>query len=259
MKLSIITINFNNKAGMERTIRSVFQQEFKDFEYIVIDGGSTDGSKDLIKANTDNINYWLSEPDQGIYNAMNKGIVQAKGEYVFFLNSGDDFVDSDALKNIAQSLTGEDFIYFNINQVSSSEKVKVKQVPSEFSFSYLYHDLPPHQSTFIRRRLFSDFGNYDESLKIVADWKFLIIALLKYNATYKHINKVFTNFYLGGVSSNSESLKLMHAERETVLIKEFPILLNDLKYKYKLERVLRNLRKSRKIKLLVKLGLIDKF
>ena len=259
MKLSIITINFNNKAGMERTIYSVFQQEFKEFEYIVIDGGSTDGSKDLIKANTDNINYWLSEPDQGIYNAMNKGIVQAKGEYVFFLNSGDDFVDSDALKNIAQSLTGEDFIYFNINQVSSSEKVKVKQVPSELSFSYLYHDLPPHQSTFIKRRLFNDYGNYDESLKIVADWKFLILALLKYNATYKHIDKVFTNFYLGGVSSNSESLKLMQAEREAVLNIEFPILLNDLKYKYELERVLRNLRKSRKIKLLVKLGLIDKF
>lgn len=258
-KLSIITINYNNLDGLKRTVESVANQTWQNFEYIIIDGNSTDGSKDVIEANTHNINYCVSEPDTGIYNAMNKGIAQAKGEYVFFLNSGDDFVDSESLEYIIQYLTGEDFIYFNINQVDENNHVKVKQVPSELSFSYLYHDLPPHQSTFIKKRLFNDYGNYDESLKIVADWKFLILALLKLNATYKHIDNVFTNFYLGGISSNQESFKLMQAERETVLNKEFPILLNDLKYKYKLERIIRGLRKSRKIQLLIKLGLIHKF
>ena len=258
MLISIITINYNNHLGLECTVESVQNQTYTNFEHIIIDGGSADGSKEYLESQNDKINYWISEPDNGIYNAMNKGIKVAKGEYLFFLNSGDDFVNSKALQSIAQSLSGEDIIYFNINQVSNFRKVKVKQVPSELSFSYLYHDLPPHQSTFIKKKLFNDYGNYDESLKIVADWKFLILALLKYNATYKHVDKVFTNFYLGGVSSNSESFKLMQAEREIVLNKEFPILLNDLKYKYTLERIIRGLRKSKKIQLLIKLGLINK-
>ena len=114
MKLSIITINFNNKAGLERTITSVFQQDFKDFEFIVIDGGSTDGGKELIESNKQHFSYLVSEADKGIYNAMNKGIAKAKGEYVFFLNSGDEFVNSKALQSIVQSLSGEDIIYFNI-------------------------------------------------------------------------------------------------------------------------------------------------
>ena len=257
--ISIITINFNDVAGLQKTISSVQNQTYSNFEHIIIDGNSTDGSKETIEKHKDSFAYWLSEPDSGIYSAMNKGIAKAKGEYVFFLNSGDEFVNSKALQSIVQSLSGEDIIYFNINQVSNREEIKVKRVPSELSFSYLYHDLPPHQSTFIKKKLFNDYGNYDESLKIVADWKFLILALLKYNATYKHIDKVFTNFYLGGVSSNSESFKLMQAEREIVLNKEFPILLNDLKYKYTLERIIRGLRKSKKIQLLIKLGLINKF
>lgn len=258
MLISIITINYNNHLGLECTVESVQNQTYTNFEHIIIDGGSADGSKEYLESQNDKINYWISEPDNGIYNAMNKGIKVAKGEYLFFLNSGDDFVNSKALQSIAQSLSGEDIIYFNINQVSNREEIKVKRVPSELSFSYLYHDLPPHQSTFIKKKLFNDYGNYDESLKIVADWKFLILALLKYNATYKHVDKVFTNFYLGGVSSNSESFKLMQAEREIVLNKEFPILLNDLKYKYTLERIIRGLRKSKKIQLLIKLGLINK-
>ena len=257
--ISIITINFNDVAGLQKTISSVQNQTYSNFEHIIIDGNSTDGSKETIEKHKDSFAYWLSEPDSGIYNAMNKGIAKAKGEYVFFLNSGDEFLNSKALQSIVQSLSGEDIIYFNINQVSNREEIKVKRVPSELSFSYLYHDLPPHQSTFIKKKLFNDYGNYDESLKIVADWKFLILALLKYNATYKHVDKVFTNFYLGGVSSNSGSFKLMQAEREIVLNKEFPILLNDLKYKYTLERIIRGLRKSKKIQLLIKLGLINKF
>ena len=89
MKLSVITINYNNAEGLAKTMDSVFRQRFSDFEYIVIDGGSTDGSKDLIVNNQDKIAYWCSEKDSGIYNAMNKGIREASGEYLLFLNSGD--------------------------------------------------------------------------------------------------------------------------------------------------------------------------
>ena len=258
MLLSIITVNYNDKLGLERTLKSVQGQTYPNFEHIIIDGGSTDGSEELIEANKEYINYWVSEPDKGIYSAMNKGIKVANGNYLFFLNSGDDFIDKNSLEIISTHLTGEDIVYFNMNQIKD-EVIKVKKTPSRLSFDYLHHDLPPHQSTFIKRQLFEDVGYYDEELKIVSDWKFLIIAFIKHSATYKYIDDVFTNFYHGGISTNVESKSLMAKEREIVLGKEFPILMNDLKYKYELERIIRGLRKSKKIQLLIRLGLINKF
>lgn len=100
MKLSIITINLNNLEGLKKTFESVFNQTFTDYEWIVIDGGSTDGSREFIEAHQDSFSYWSSEPDRGIYNAMNKGILQANGEYLSFLNSGDYYADSETLANV---------------------------------------------------------------------------------------------------------------------------------------------------------------
>lgn len=259
MLISIITISYNQKFDLDQTLSSVHSQVFTNFEHIIIDGGSTDGSKILLESNNDSLSYWVSEPDKGIYNAMNKGIAKAKGDYLFFLNGGDDFVNTYALKNIAKYLLGEEVIYFNINIVNERNESKLKRIPSELSFSYLHNDLPPHQSTFFHRTLFEKYGKYDENLKIVSDWKFLILALIKHNVSYKHVNEAYTNFYLGGISNNSLSEGIIKKERQVVLQEEFPILLNDLKYKFKLERIIRNLKKSRKIQLLVKLGIIDKF
>ena len=110
MKYSIITINYNNKDGLKKTIESVINQSCKDFEYIIIDGGSTDGSVDVIRQYADRINYWISEPDKGVYNAMNKGVAQAHGEYLNFMNSGDCFSDNSVLENIAHSLCSYDIV-----------------------------------------------------------------------------------------------------------------------------------------------------
>lgn len=258
MKVSIITINYNNKIGLERTIKSVQNQTFSNYEHIIIDGNSTDGGKCIIEENKTCFSHYVSEPDTGIYNAMNKGIKVAKGEYLFFLNSGDDLVNENALTEVVKYLTEEDFVYFNINRVQNNTS-KVKEVPSIMSFFYLHNDTIPHQSIFIKNELFNTVGLYDENLKIVSDWKFIITALIKFNASYKHINKVFSNFYEGGISSSKGSFEAMEKERKLVLNEEFPILLNDLKYKFKLERTLRTLRKSRKINWLIKLGLINKF
>jgi glycosyltransferase involved in cell wall biosynthesis len=258
LKLSIITINLNNKAGLQRTVESVQNQTSTNFEHIVIDGHSKDGSKEYIEANKEQFDYFVSEPDFGVYNAMNKGIKKAKGDYLFFLNSGDEFINADSLENISKNLNEKDIIYFNINRIGENN-VGLKTAPEKLSFSYLHNDLPPHQSTFIKKGLFDTIGGFDESLKIVADWKFLITALIKHNASYKYVNEVHTNFYLGGISSSPESEKLMNEERERILNSEFPILMNDLKRYFELNRILRNLRKSKKLKLLVKLGFIDKF
>jgi glycosyltransferase involved in cell wall biosynthesis len=258
MQLSIITVNYNDKLGLERTLKSVQEQTFTNYEHIVVDGGSTDGSKELIEANKENFIYWVSEPDNGIYNAMNKGIKVAKGDYLYFLNSGDHFEDSDALQKVNNHLGKNDIVYFNINVVGERE-VHIKTCPKELSFMFLHNDLPAHQATFIRKDLFNKYGYYDEKLKIVADWKFLILALCKHNASYKYINDTFSTFYTGGISSKEGSFDAMEKEREQVLNAEFGIFINDLKEIFLLRRKLRNLKSSKKIKLLIKLGLLNDF
>lgn len=257
-KLSIITINYNNFAGLEKTVSSVLEQSWKLFEYIVMDGGSTDGSKAFLETKTNNIDYWISEPDNGIYNAMNKGIAKASGEYLFFLNSGDHFINAHSLENAQQHLKVHDVIYFNINVIKNGVS-QILENPKKLSFEYLHHDLPCHQCTFIKRSAFETMGYYDENLKIVADWKWLIIALLKHNISYLHVNEVFSIFYNDGISSQETSRAIMETERQQVLEAEFPILMNDLKTIYEQKRTIRNLRKSKKINWLIKLGLLDKF
>ena len=113
--LSIITINLNNREGLRKTIESVVNQTFQDFEFIVIDGASTDGSVEVIQ-DYPRINYWISEPDTGIYNAMNKGIAKATGEYCLFLNSGDTLFQINTLTGILQSNPKGDIIFGNVHQ-----------------------------------------------------------------------------------------------------------------------------------------------
>ncbi|MFV8366682.1 glycosyltransferase family 2 protein [Flavobacterium sp. XS1P27] len=257
-KLSIITINYNNTAGLQKTVESVTNQTWQEFEYIVIDGGSTDGSAAYLESQTDNITYWVSEPDSGIYNAMNKGIAKATGEYLLFLNSGDHFIDSFSLQKIQKQLVNEDVIYFNIN-VIHKESSYVLENPAVLSFLYLHNNLPCHQCTFIHQSVFERVGYYDERLKIVSDWKLLLQAILKHNVTYRKVDAVFSIFYKDGISSLSENQSIMEAERTQVLETEFPVLLNDLKEYFIQQRIIRNLRKSRKINWLINLGLLDKF
>ncbi|WP_035336223.1 glycosyltransferase family 2 protein [Dokdonia sp. PRO95] len=258
MILSIVTVNMNDVLGLEKTITSVQKQSFEDFEHIIIDGNSDDGSKELINKTQENYSYWISEPDKGIYDAMNKGIKAANGEYILFLNSGDDFFYDDALQDAAVYLNKYDFVYANINVKTRSGQY-IKKCPDKLTFSYLYKNVPPHQSTFIRLDLFKKIGLYDTSLSIVADWKFFIIAISKYNATYFYLDKIFTNFYHGGISSISENANLIEIERNEVLESEFSVFVDDMKYRFQLERIIRNLRKSNKIKLLQYLGVLSRF
>ena len=257
-KLSIITINYNNLAGLQRTVESVMSQTWQEFEYIVIDGGSTDGSAEYLESQTDKITYWGSESDTGIYNAMNKGIAKATGEYLLFLNSGDHFNDTFSLQKVQKQLINEDVIYFNIDVIGNGGAY-VLENPAVMSFSYLHNNLPCHQCTFIHQSVFERVGYYDESLKIVADWKLLLQAILKHNVTYRKVDTVFSTFYKDGISSLPQNQSIIEAERSRVLQTEFPVLMNDLKERLVLERIIRNLRKSRKINWLIRLGLIDKF
>ena len=175
MKLSIITVNLNDCNGLKKTIESVICQTFTDYEYIVIDGASTDGSVDVIKQYANKITYWVSEPDTGIYNAMNKGILQAKGEYCLFLNSGDWLVENNILEKVFSITFDEDIVYGYDKHVGSS---KVKCYPEKWNFRVFLDDTLPHVASFIKRNLFYEVAFYNEENKAISDWEFFVLAIV---------------------------------------------------------------------------------
>jgi glycosyltransferase involved in cell wall biosynthesis len=257
-KISIITINYNNLEGLKRTVESVVNQTWQEFEYIVIDGGSTDGSAEYIESKSEHIDFWVSGPDKGIYNAMNKGIVQATGEYLLFLNSGDHLYSPATLKENQSSLGVYDLIYFNI-EFEGSISSKIINYPQRLTFSDFYLGTLCHQSTFIKKNLFNELGLYDETLRFVSDWKFFILALFKHNCSYLKVDAILATYYLDGISSDLINQKMLFDERQYVLNSDFKGYVEDINQLFELRTTVSNLRKSRKIGWLVKLGLIHKF
>lgn len=225
-KLSIITINYNNLVGLKKTFKSVVNQTWQEFEYIIIDGGSTDGSVDYIESQNGNIDYWISEPDKGVYNAMNKGIEVATGEYLLFLNSGDHLFDNQVLAKCNVHLNLFDLITCNI-QMMGDKYSRIICYPEKLRFSYLFINAVCHQSIFIKKELFSLVGLYDENLKIVSDWKFMIMALFKYHCTYAKVNETLATYYLDGMSSDLMNREILNNERKEVLEKYFEAYLLD--------------------------------
>ena len=218
-KLSIITINLNNADGLRRTIESVVNQVIKDVEYIVIDGASTDGSIDIIKEYEDKIYYWISEPDSGIYNAMNKGIRIAKGEYCQFLNSGDYLADEFVVEKMFKNLPDSSVIYGNLLKKTKNKVFYNKEIPVNSLLTF-YTGTLNHSSSYIKRSLFEKYGFYDESLKIVSDWKFFMIAIGLNNekVEYKDIDVCY--FKMGGISNTNHHLE--KRERAKVLREVLP-------------------------------------
>ena len=226
-KLSIITINLNNAKGLQKTIESVISQTFTDYEYILIDGGSTDGSVSIIEAYSDKITYWVSEPDTGIYNAMNKGILQAKGEYCYFLNSGDTLYAETVLEKIFYQNYTEDFIAGDLIKKYPEKNVKEKSIAyfrakkgENLSLFNLFIGNIPHQSVFIRRKLFDQYGLYNENYTIVSDWRFLVQTIVFHGAKVKYIDLIVANFDMEGLSNSC--MDLLMEERRKVLEELIP-------------------------------------
>jgi glycosyltransferase involved in cell wall biosynthesis len=230
IKLTIITINYNDKIGLQKTIKSVVNQTWKDFEFVVIDGGSTDGSKELIELYKNYIDYSISEPDSGIYNAMNKGIKVAKGEFLLFLNSGDSLQNNSVLEKVHTELNNNFSIFYGKLIISTNNIDSVACCPPyELKFSYFLDYSLPHQATFINRNLFIKYFYYNESLKIMADWEFIIFVICKMNEPYKYLDILISNYDDGGISSSVNSTKLLLNEKEIVLKNHFPTLYSDSK------------------------------
>lgn len=221
-KFSVITINYNNKEGLVRTIQSTISQTFKDYEFIIVDGGSIDGSREIIDNSKEYLSWWCSEPDQGVYNAMNKGVKHAKGEYCIFMNSGDYFYNEQVLENVNKLNANCDFLYgYTLNPITD----EINNVPITNLLVTLITDSLSHQATFIKKKVLEEYP-YDENLKIVSDWKLWIEAILFGQKTFQNINIKIAYQEAAGLSSNKNAHK---NERQEVLMKYFaPAILNDL-------------------------------
>lgn len=245
MRLSIITITYNNLAGLRKTAESVLLQTVSDFEWIIIDGASTDGTKaylDTIQDNsviepantannlqiTDCKLQIISEPDSGIYNAMNKGIRLAQGEYIQILNAGDCLAAPDVTERMLAALAERtanekqpiDILYGNMLKVDANGKLIGKSGYTEYSLRQFYSSTLNHDCAYIRRALFDEYGLYDESLRIVSDWKWYLqaIGLGKVRPVYVDID--VTIFDGGGISETN--LTLRNQERRRVLEEVLP-------------------------------------
>lgn len=222
MILSIITINYNNAKGLEHTLRSVLRQKNSHFEFIVIDGASKDNSPDIIKDNSDKIDYWVSEPDHGIYHAMNKGIHKASGKYLLFLNSGDSLDPNVNFPDIINFLeSGEDLICFNM-KMGTETSFHLKISPDKPDFAFFVLDALPHQATFIKKNCLVNYGYYDEKAKIASDWMFFIDMICLKNCSYRHINLSFSIFDLTGVSSDTNNADSSFLERDIHIKCRYP-------------------------------------
>lgn len=202
MKLSIITINYNNTKGLEETIKSVVCQDFKDYEYIIIDGDSTDGSMQIIKKYSQYITYWVSEPDNGIYHAMNKGAKYAHGTYCLFMNSGDIIYNKNVLKNIFSKKYDMDII--TGVTIGKDENDIRFNTDGKVTFLTLYRNTISHQSSFIRTTLLQKYP-YNENLRIVSDWEFWIKTIILNDCTHIFVKDIVAKINLDGISiTNSE-------------------------------------------------------
>lgn len=200
-RLTIITINYNHLDGLRRTIDSIVNQTFCDYEWIVIDGGSTDGSKELLEQCQSHFAWWCSEPDKGVYNAMNKGLAHATGEYVNFMNAGDIFATPNILSEIFFQPHDADVLYgyMTLETIDGEtfwpDMMKFKLKPYDF-----YGATLNHQSTFTKRDVFAKYGAFDESYRILADWRHFAQIIAIENVSTEFIPKKISIYEGGGLS-----------------------------------------------------------
>ena len=208
MLFSIVTVTYNAAPLLERTIESVLGQAFPDSEYIIIDGGSNDGTLEIISNYSHRLKYWISEKDSGIYNAMNKAIQQCSGEWVIFMNAGDTFSSNDILARIQPHCTGDtDIIYGDRFRISTTGE-KTYQKAGRLEDSHL-REVIFHQSCLIRTNLLKE-RPYDESYKLAADYEFILHSINEHRK-FKYTGIAISNFLEGGASSKSYLLSHIEA------------------------------------------------
>ncbi len=230
--ISVITINYNNAEGLEKTISSVINQSFRNFEFLIIDGHSSDKSVDIIKQ-SNRIDFWLSEKDKGIYDAQNKGIKQAKGDYLLFLNSGDTLFDNNVFQKFSDFSGNEKdgIVYGNTNLITENKSNELLVPSQKLDLNYLFRHNINHQSCFIKRNLFEKYGLYSLKYKICADFDFFFKVFVAEPEVYRYHNFTVCNYEVGGLSSNKENYDLVVSEKQSILKNYLPTKVYHAQYK----------------------------
>jgi glycosyltransferase involved in cell wall biosynthesis len=225
-KLSIITVNFNNKDGLAKTAESVIAQTWGDYEWIIIDGGSDDGSTDVIKEyvkKSGKVAYWCSEEDGGIYFGMNKGIAKASGEYCYFLNSGDYLSSPASLEKFWAYGFDEDIVFGDMmTQTDRGGCVTLKFSGGRARPSALIYGFLPHHNMFTRTELLKACGGYRTDLRIVSDWAHYTAAICVGGATYRYVPLALAVNQPAGLSGSARHWRAHKTERRRVVCELFP-------------------------------------
>lgn len=241
MKLSIVTINYNNAEGLRKTLASVAAQTYANIEHIIVDGGSTDNSVEVIREYelslasrlsplASNLK-WVSEKDTGIYNAMNKGIRMATGEYCQFLNSGDQLLNPNVTQQMIEHLDQINaqreepigVMYGNMKKVMPDGKILHDGCNGghDVTLNMFYRGCLNHSPAYIARALFDKYGLYDESLRICSDWKFYLQSLVLGDESVAYVNVDVTLFDMTGISETNKDL--LNNERNRLLQELIPV------------------------------------
>ena len=217
MKISIITVCFNSIKTIEDTIQSVIKQNYIDIEYIIIDGGSNDGTINIIEKYKDNISKYISESDTGIYDAMNKGIDMATGDIIGILNSDDIFYSHSIVSEVVFEFITDnhlDALIGNIVFINKTNKIIRTYFSNNWNTSkFAWGFMPPHPSFFCKRKIFKKYGTYKTNYKIASDFELLIRFLQIYKINFEYIPLVTTKMRIGGASTkNFKSIYLLNKE-----------------------------------------------
>ncbi|MGA0899771.1 MAG: glycosyltransferase family 2 protein [Luteolibacter sp.] len=218
-RFSIITICLNEAEGIRRTCESIEAQTYRNFEWVVVDGGSTDGTLEILETYKHQIQTFVSGPDGGIYEAMNKGLALASGDYMLFMNGGDSFASEDVLQKVSDA-PPKDLIYGDV--YLGHARGNLATYPDVMSRGYLLRNMVPHQATFYRRTLFEQYGNYDTRYRIAGDYELYIRLLEVHRVSYHHIAKPLAVFDLGGISASKRHRILRKQENHAIRMKHFP-------------------------------------
>ncbi len=213
MKISVITVCRNAEETIEETVRSVLSQTYKNIEYIIIDGKSTDRTIAVLNKYKDKIDTLISESDRGIYDAMNKAINLCSGEWLFFLNAGDTFINNEIITKVSTeifNLKKENILYGNV--LTNREGDQIINKYDHIDRWFLIRNTICHQATFTKKALYIKFGSFDIKYKIAADYEWLLRMILKNKVTHKYINVEISNYSLDGISNDKAHRNAVLAE-----------------------------------------------
>lgn len=223
MKISIITITFNSAKSLPRSLESVRSQNYDEIEHIIVDGASTDGTKELIEtyaAEHKNVR-WISEPDKGIYNAINKGIRMATGDIIGFLHSDDVFYSADSIGKIAQYFEDEsvDVVYGDLQYCKEGKIVRQWKSNAFHPRSLKYGWMPPHPTVYVRKKVYQQVGDYDEWFRISADFD-MMIRIFKAGYKSVYIPEVLVCMEAGGASNKNHQARLSKTQEDYIVLKK---------------------------------------